>query len=102
MQSFLMQNQNQGGQQMTPDQRQQAMLQQFQQQIMGQPAQNAMQGATQLATGMGTGLANYANQPQNQFPGAPMAGGATANPTAPAMSGMNFGSLFNFGNKGMF
>lgn len=104
MQSFLIPNQNQPGQQMTPEQRQQAILQQYQQQIMGQPAQNIAQGATQMATGIGMGLANYRDKPQNQFPTAPvpMADGATANPTTPTMGRMNFGNLFNFGNKGMF
>lgn len=102
MQAFLIHGQN--GQSMTPEQRKQAMVQQLQQQIMGQPAQNVTQGAGQLAAGIGMGLANYGNQPENQFPSAPVAPsqGAVANPTTPTMGRMNLGNLFNFGNKGFF
>jgi hypothetical protein len=102
MQSFLIHGQN--GQNVSPQQRQQAMLQQFQQQIMGQPATSIEGGAGQLAAGIGMGLANYRNDPTNQFPSAPVAPsqGAVANPSMPTMGGMNFGNLFNFGNKGGF
>ena len=47
--------------------------QQFAQQMMGQPAQNAVQGYGQLATGIGMGLANYQKQGE-QFPAAPGGG----------------------------
>lgn len=51
----------------------QQMAQQFAQQMMGQPAQNAVQGYGQLATGIGMGLANYQKQGE-QFPVAPGGG----------------------------
>lgn len=71
-QSFLLPQSNQ--QQMTPDQKRQALAQHFQQQIMGQPAQNVAQGAGQLATGIGMGLQNMNN---SQYPSAP-GGGQTS------------------------
>lgn len=91
-QSFLLPSGNQ--QQMTPDQKRQALAQHFQQQIMSQPAQNVTQGAGQLAMGIGMGLKDYM-APQNQYPSAPGSSDA-----APTMGGMNLASLFGFGNKG--
>lgn len=84
--SFLLPQSNQ--QQMTPDQRRQAIAQHFQQQIMAQPAQNVAAGAGQLATGIGMGLQNQGSA----YPAAP----------AGAQPGMltQLGNLFSFGHNG--
>ena len=82
MQGFLI------GEQMTPDQRRQAVKQQFLQQIMGQPAENPMQGMGQLALGLGMGLDRW----KGPFPSAP--GGLRPDLAT------RFGNLFSPGHNG--
>jgi hypothetical protein len=82
---FLIYPQN-PGQQMTPEQRRQAMQQQIAQQIMGQPANTPEGGISQLAAG----LAQWRGRQQQQYPDAP--GGAS-----PSMM-TNLRNLF--GNNG--
>lgn len=84
-QSFLI---PQNTQQMTPDQRRQALAQHLQQQIMGQSAQNPMQGAAQMFAGVGMGM----QQQSSAHPATP--GGAS-----PSFS-TRMGNLFSFGNNG--
>lgn len=67
----LQRNQN-----MAYNPRREQMIQQFQQQIMGQQPQTVAQGLGQLATGIGIGIGNFNRQGQ-AFPTAP-GGGATS------------------------
>lgn len=56
------------------EQRRQQMMQQFAQQIVGQPTQNVAQGVGQMIAGAGLGLSKFNQQQSAAFPQAP--GGA--------------------------
>lgn len=56
------------------EQRRQLMMQQFAQQIVGQPTQSVAQGVGQVIAGAGLGLSKFNQQQNTAFPQAP--GGA--------------------------
>jgi hypothetical protein len=79
------------GQMGQPDMRRQQVVQQLQQQIMGQSPTTAAGGFAKLATGIGMGINNYQQQGK-QFPTAP--GGA-----APSFA-TTLGNFFTGRNNG--